>query len=140
MILTPSNSAPLILPFRFTVTFNLSKRDLAEVPSPLLTLMFSSLRRFFLSSVYGLLITPASFFEFGISLPGLSSSKSKMLSSLQPSSNVVSAIFKDKNMKRLSLLLDSGKNEVYLERFINTRSDSKMEVRTRPSQKISTTS
>ena len=38
-------------------------------------------------------------------------------------------ILKDKNMMNLSLLLDSGKNEVYLERFINTRVDSKMEVR-----------
>ena len=32
-------------------------------------------------------------------------------------------------MKKLSLLLDSGKNKVYLERFVRTRSDSKMEVR-----------
>ena len=32
-------------------------------------------------------------------------------------------------MKKVSLLLDSGKNEVYLDRFINTRTDSKMEVR-----------
>ena len=32
-------------------------------------------------------------------------------------------------MKKLSLLLGSGKNEVYLDRFIQTRSDSKMEVR-----------
>ena len=38
-------------------------------------------------------------------------------------------ILKDKNMKNLSLLLDSGKNEVYLERVINTRVDSKMEMR-----------
>ena len=38
-------------------------------------------------------------------------------------------ILKDKNMKKLSLLLDSGKNEGYLKRFVNTRSDSKMEVR-----------
>ena len=53
-------------------------------------LMFSSLRRFFLPSVYALLITPASFFGFGISPPGLSSSMSKTPSSLQPSSNVVS--------------------------------------------------
>ena len=32
-------------------------------------------------------------------------------------------------MKKLSLLLGGGKNEVYLDRFIRTRSDSKMEVR-----------
>ena len=32
-------------------------------------------------------------------------------------------------MKKFSLLLDSGKNEVYLDRFVRTRSDSKMEVR-----------
>ena len=32
-------------------------------------------------------------------------------------------------MKKLSRLLDSGKNEVYLERFVNTRTDSNMEVR-----------
>ena len=32
-------------------------------------------------------------------------------------------------MKKLSLLLDSGKNEVYLDGFIRTRSNSKMEVR-----------
>ena len=32
-------------------------------------------------------------------------------------------------MKNLSLLLDNGKNEVYLERFIRTGTDSKMEVR-----------
>ena len=32
-------------------------------------------------------------------------------------------------MKKLSLLLGNGKNEVYLERFVRTRSDSKMDVR-----------
>ena len=32
-------------------------------------------------------------------------------------------------MKKLSLLLDSGKNEVYLDAFVRTRTDSKMKVR-----------
>ena len=81
----------------FTVTFNLSKRDLAEVPSPSLTLMFSSLRRFFLSSVYVLLFkprpTPNSLSALlSASRPSLTlGSMSRMLSSLQSSSNVVSS-------------------------------------------------
>ena len=150
MILTPSNSAALILPFLFTVTFNLSKRPCGGTVT-LVTLMFSSLRRFFLSSAYDLFFKPRpapvgpplGFKTFpyawvdvrdALVLPTTIFRRPVFPAVPKVVQLYVVLIFifkrpKDKNMKKLSLLLGSGKNEVYLERFINTRTDSRMEVR-----------